>query len=91
MFAISAGFIIDDDECYKMFNKTGLGPVSRAAQVLVLSGLNMMAAILNKEQKAMGWCQNYEAKLKIVGGVIPRSNQQEADPTSIYITSVIMS
>ena len=37
--------------------------------VLYLSGLNMMAAILNKHQ-------NQEAKLKIVGGVIPRSNQQ---------------
>ena len=38
-----------------------------------------------------GWRQYPEAKLKIVGGVILRSNQQEADPTSSYITSVIVS
>ena len=31
-----------------------------------------------------GWRQNLEAKLKILGGVITRSNQQEADPTSSY-------
>ena len=43
----------------------------------------------NKKQKQ--WTIGQEAKLKIVGGVIPQSNQKEADPTSIYITSVIMS
>ena len=29
-----------------------------------------------------GWCQNQEANLKIVGGSIPPSKQQEPDPTS---------
>ena len=38
-----------------------------------------------------GWLQNQEAKLKIVGGVITWSNQQEADPTNSYIASVIVS
>ena len=44
----------------------------------------------NIEQRTIGYgCrQNQEAKLKIVGGVIPRSKQQEADPPS---SSVIMS
>ena len=51
----------------------------------------MMAVILNKEQLAMVAAKNQEPKLKIVGGVIPQSNQQEADPTSSYITPVIMS
>ena len=47
----------------------------------------------NIEQRAIGYgCrQTQKAKLKIVGGVILWSNQQEADPTSSYITSVIMS
>ena len=38
----------------------------------------------NFEQRTIGYgChQNQETKLKIVGGVIPRSNQQEADPTN---------
>ena len=47
----------------------------------------------NIKQRTIGYgCrQNQEAKLKIVAGVIPRSNQQEADPTSSFITSVIMS
>ena len=33
----------------------------------------------NIEQRTIGYgcCQNQEAKLKIAGGVIPRSNQQE--------------
>ena len=41
----------------------------------------------NIEQRTIGYgCrQNQEAKLKIVGGVIPPSNQQEADPTSSYM------
>ena len=45
------------------------------------------------EQRTIGYgcCQNQEAKLKIVGGVIPQTNQQEADLTSSYIPSVIMS
>ena len=30
-------------------------------------------------------------RLNIVGVVIPKSNPQEADPTSSYVTSVIMS
>ena len=38
-----------------------------------------------------GWRRNQEAKLKIVGGVLTWSNQQEADPTSSYIKSVIVS
>ena len=47
----------------------------------------------NIKQRTIGYCshQNQEASLKIVGGVILQSNQQEADPTSIYITSVIVS
>ena len=47
----------------------------------------------NIEQRTIGYgcCQNQGAKLKIVGGVIPRSNQQEADLTSNYLTYVIMS
>ena len=47
----------------------------------------------NIEQRTIGYgCrQNQEAKLKIVGGVIPWSNQQEADPTNSNITSVILS
>ena len=32
-----------------------------------------------------GWCQNQKAKLKVAGGVIPQSNQQEADPTISFI------
>ena len=42
----------------------------------------------NIEQQTIGygWRQHQEAKLKIVGEVIPYSNQQEADPTSSYIT-----
>ena len=38
---------------------------------------------VNIEQwtKGYGWCKNQEAKLKIVGGVMPQSNQQEAYPT----------
>ena len=47
-------------------------------KVLYLSGLKLMAAILNKE-----------AKLKIVGGVILRSSQQDLDPASFYITSIL--
>ena len=47
-----------------------------------MSGLNMMAPILNNDQVA---------KLKIVGGVITKSNQQEADQIRSYITSVIVS
>ena len=41
----------------------------------------------NIEQRTIGYdCpQNQEAKLKIVGGVILWSNQQEADPTSSLI------
>ena len=54
---------------------------------MYLSGLNMMAAI----SKGYGWRQNPEAKLKFVGGVTPRSNQQEADPTSSHVKSVIIS
>ena len=48
---------------------------------------------VNIEQWTLGygWRQNQEAKLKIAGGVIPQSNQQEADPTSSHITSVIVS
>ena len=44
-----------------------------------------------------GWRQNQEAKLKVVGGVIPWFNQQEDDPTNKKliqpeaITSVIVS
>ena len=38
-----------------------------------------------------GWQQNQEVKLKIVGGVITWSNQQEIDPTGSYIISVIVS
>ena len=40
----------------------------------------------NIEQRTIGYGfrQNKEAKLKIVGGVIPWSYQQEADPTSSY-------
>ena len=47
----------------------------------------------NTEQRtiAYGCCQNQEAKLKDCKGVIPRSNQQEADPTNSYIKSEIMS
>ena len=37
----------------------------------------------NIEQRTIG--TNQEAKLKIVGGVIPLSSQEEADPTSSYI------
>ena len=37
-----------------------------------------------------GWRQNQEAKLKIVGGDLSRSNQQDLDPTIHYITSVIV-
>ena len=50
-------------------------------------------AKLKIEQWTIGFgCrQNQEAKLKIVGGEIPQSNQQENDPTSSYITSVIIS
>ena len=46
----------------------------------------------NIEQRTIGygWRQNQEAKLKNVGGVITWSNQQEADQTSSYITSVIV-
>ena len=49
--------------------------------------------VINIEQSTIGygWCRNQEAKLKIVGGVIPRSNQQDLFPTSNYITSVIVS
>ena len=56
-------------------------------KLLYMSGLNMMVAILNK---GYGCPQNQEAKLKIVEGVIPWSNQQEADPTSSYIRSSIV-
>ena len=47
----------------------------------------------NIEQRTIGYAcrQNQEAKLKIVGGVIPQSNQKEADQTSNYIRSAIMS
>ena len=38
-----------------------------------------------------GWRQNQEAKLNIVGGDLPGSNQQDLDPTIDYITSVIVS
>ena len=31
-----------------------------------------------------------DVEQKTVGGVIPSSNQQDADPTSYYITSVIV-
>ena len=46
----------------------------------------------NIEQSTIGygWRQNQEANLKIVGRVITWSNQQEADPTSSYVTSVIV-
>ena len=37
-----------------------------------------------------GWRQNQEAKLKIVGGDLPGSNQQDLDPTIHHITSVIV-
>ena len=37
-----------------------------------------------------GWRQNQEAKLKIVGGDLSGSNQQDPDPTIHYITSVIV-
>ena len=46
----------------------------------------------NIEQSTIGygWRQNQEAKLKIVGGDLPGSNQQDLDPTIHYITSVIV-
>ena len=58
--------------------------------VLYLSGLNDGG---NIEQIAIGYgCrQNHAVKLKIVGGVILQSNHHEADPTSSYIKSVIVS
>ena len=46
----------------------------------------------NIEQRTIGYGgrQNQEAKLKIVGGDLSGSNQQDLDPTIHYITSVIM-
>ena len=46
----------------------------------------------NIEQRTIGYgCrQNQEAKLKIVGGDLSGSNQQDLDPTIHYITSVIV-
>ena len=41
---------------------------------------------VRKEKNRLWLRQNQEAKLKIVGGVIPQSNQQEADPTNSYAT-----
>ena len=47
-------------------------------------------AYIVKKTIGYGCRQNQDAKLKIVGGVILRSNQQELDPTNSYITSVIV-
>ena len=68
--------------------------------LLYLFGLNMMVPIFvwsqfdgaNIEQRAIGygWRQNQEAKLKIVGGDLSGSNQQDLYPTIHYITSVIV-
>ena len=46
----------------------------------------------NIEQKTIGygWRQNQKAKLKIVGGDLPGSNQQDLDLTIHYITSIIV-
>ena len=46
----------------------------------------------NIEQRTIGygWRQNQEVKLKIVGGDLSGSNQQDLDPTIHYITSVIV-
>ena len=46
----------------------------------------------NIEQRTIGygWRQNQEARLKIVGGDLSRSNQQDLDPTIHYITFVIV-
>ena len=44
------------------------------------------------EQRAIGygWQQNQGSKLKIVGGDLSGSNQQDLDPTIHYITSLIV-
>ena len=55
-----------------------------------MSGLNMMVAILNNKQKAMVGVKTKKPKLKIVGGDLAGSNQQDLDPTIHYITSVIV-
>ena len=55
---------------------------------MYLSGLNMMAPkAANIEQRTIGygWRQTQEAKLKIVGGDLRGSNQQDLDPTTHYI------
>ena len=48
----------------------------------------------NTGQRTIGygwrWRHYQEAKLKIVGGDLPGSNQQDLDPTIHYITSVIV-
>ena len=46
----------------------------------------------NIEQRTIcyGWRQNQEAKLKIVGGDLPGSNQQDLDPTIHHMTCVIV-
>ena len=57
--------------------------------ILYLSRLKMMLPILNKKI-GYGWRQNQEAKLKIVGGDLPGSNQQDLDPTIHYVTSAML-
>ena len=47
-------------------------------------------ANIDKRTIGYGWCQNHEAKLKIVGGYLSGSNKQDLDPTIHYITSVIV-
>ena len=49
-------------------------------ELLYLSSQNDGANI-EQRTTGYGWRQNQEAKLKIVGGYFPGSNQQDLDPT----------
>ena len=69
-------------------NQQEADPISSYITSVIMSQPLVLYWPMNK---CYGCHQNQEAKLKIVGGVIPQSNQQKADPISSYITSVIMS
>ena len=75
-------------------------PYKRASRHLIKAVNNLLYIVFvwsqydgaNIEQRTIGygWHQNQEAKLKIVGGDLSGSNQQDLDPTIHYITSVIV-
>ena len=62
----------------------------RAGSDIVLFWSQYDGANIEQTPIGYGGRQNQEAKLKIVGGDLSGSNQQDLDPTIHYITPVIV-